>query len=847
MWHLTPVGGVDRGMRIIVCTFATAEYAGSAELLRHTALHQGGADEVVVYRERDVAPWFAEHPDLLRGQTRGYGWWSWKPWCILDAMRRWSLPGDVVIYCDAAMTVEGPLRPYAQAVRHALLFRLGGWRTKDYRNLCWTKRDTIAMMGMADDAHRDAVQLNAAVQMYRHTPRAMALLERYREWCSRREVIDDARALEDYPGYVDHRHDQSILSLLAVGCEDVDRARDPTQYGADDPVDDTTLPTVLGHHRARRRPVSVAVITPTVGGPHLEACVRSVQAQDLPNVAHYVVVDGPEHEAAVDAVLAKVRNRGVVRVLRLPHNTGAGGWNGHRIYGAMPYLVDADYVAFLDEDNEFDPDHLRGLVKAAVGARVPWAHSLRRIMDQAGADICPDNCESLGGITHTVCGPGDHLVDTSCFLLKRDLAIQHAHAWNVRARDPSGREPDRDLTRALLAAAPHVVVRRHSVRYRVGSTGLSVRPEFFLDGNQKLGYDFAGKRDLYVFHFSPQATRDALGCRRSRDRSYALDEWQMTLLRGLNDGFNLLDGYAAAPNIPHGAAVYVSVCQPEQVPWDLLKDRTDLWRVAYTAESPNIRHAAQWDPQLLAACFDAVLTYWRPLLDDPRVRTVWCPHNTHHLDLDDPLDRAQLRENRGTGASCAMVLERRDLAGTYAVPNLAGVTLTCLDSMRETLVRDLADVTVYGQGWDAAAARNPGVKLGHALHRSQDPRHAVDILKNYTFAVIAENCDAEGYASEKIYDAWMAGCVPLYYGSLPPQLGVPEGPDGGVYLDLRPFVAAGPDPSRRLQAFLDGLGPDRIAAWKARVAELRPDILRRVGTRAFADAFSAVSAGRPVT
>lgn len=823
-------------MRIIVCTFATAEYAGSAELLRHTALTHG-ADEVIVYRETDVAPWFREFPELLRGTTRGYGWWSWKPWCILDAMRRWSLPGDVVIYCDAAMTVEASLRPLAEAARHVLLFRLGEWRAKGYINRRWTKRDTFAMMGMADDEHREAAQLNAAVQVYRHTPRATALLERYREWCSRREVIDDARVTEDYEGYVDHRHDQSILSLLAVGCEGVTLARDPTQHGARDPHDGPELPTVLDHHRARRRPVRVAVVTPTVGGPHLEACVRSVQAQDLPNVTHYVVVDGPEHGPAVDAVLAKVRNRAPVRVLRLPHNTGAGGWNGHRIYGCAAWLVDADYVAFLDEDNEYDPDHLRHLVRAAVEARVPWAHSLRRIVDQEGREVCPDNCESLGGITHTACGPGDHLVDTSCFLIARDLAIRVSTNWNVRARDPSGREPDRELTRALLAVEPHAVVRRHSVRYRVGSTGLSVKAEFFAQGNAKMGYDFAAKRDLYVFHFSPQATRDFLGCRRRRDRSYALDEWQMTLLRGLDDDFNLLDGYAAAPNIPRGATVYVSVCQPEHVPWDLLKARPDLRRVAYTAESPNIRHAVQWDPELLGACFDAVLTYWQPLLDDPRVRTLFCPHNTHHLDLDDPLDRAQLRENRGAGASCVMVLERRDLAGTYAVPNLPDAPLTCLDGMREALVRDLADVTVYGRGWDAAAARNPGIKLGHALHRSQDTRHSVDIMQDYTFAVIAENCDAQGYASEKIYDAWMAGCVPLYLGSLPAQLGVPEGPDG-VYLDLKPFVQAG-EPSRGLQAFLDGLGPDRIAAWKARVARLRGDILRRVGTRAFADALRA--------
>lgn len=840
--------------RTVVCTFATEAYAGSAEVLRHTALRVGLADEVIVFREADVAPWFAAYPELRGG--RGYGWWSWKPWCVLEAMRR-SRPGDVVVYCDAAVAFVAPLTAHADAVRHALLFRLGGWQRADYRNRCWTKRDTFAMMECADDEHRDAVQLNAAVQVYRHTPEAVAFVERYRSWCTRREVIDDARVLENYAGFVDHRHDQSILSLLAVGCPDVDVARDPTQHGADDPTDGPGLtpvpcapPQLLDHHRARRRPVRVAVVTPTVGGPHLRACVASVQAQDLPNVVHYVVVDGPRFRDGVLGVLREFRGRGEVHVVELPHNVGSGGWNGHRVYGAMPWLVDAKFVAFLDEDNEFDADHLRHLVREVVATRVPWGHSLRRIVDQDGRDVCPDNCESLGGITHTVCGPGDHLVDTSCFLIDRDLAISVAGAWNVRARDPSGREPDRELTKLLLSTAPaHAAVRRHSVRYRAGSTAASVQASFFERGNAELGYDFAARPDLYVFHFDAAATAALLACRRRADRSYALDEWQMTLLRGLDraapaaagpghPGFNLLNGYACAPRVPRGAAVYVSMCHPHEVPWDWLRERVDLWRVAYTAESPNIRHAAQWDPERLRACFDVVLTYFQPLLDDGRVRTVFCPHNTHHLDLDDPLDAAQLRSNRGAGRSCCMVLERRDLGGQYSIPNLPGVTLTCLDPLRELVVKDLDDVTVFGQGWDAAAARHPGVKLGHALHRSRDPRHSVDIMQDFTFAVIVENCDAEGYVSEKLFNALMAGAIPLHYGGgVPAALDVPKGVQRGVYLDVRRLAGASCPPeavSRVLRDFLRGLTDAEVAAWRQRVADLRADVLRRVGTAAFA-------------
>lgn len=909
--------------RLLVCTFATAEFAGSAELLRHTALHAGGADEVHVYRESDVAPLFEEHPDLLPG-SRGHGWWAWKPWCILRTLRA-ANPGDAVVYCDAAVMATAPLAPLAPPPgAHARLFRLGGWSREGYRNEAWTKRDAFAFMGLATPAHRAAHQLNAGVQAYRAGPAAEAFVGEYLSWCVQRRVVDDACAVANYPGFRDHRHDQSVLSLLAVGRPGVAVSRDPTQHGTEDPETpevlelrrangcrgddgrgDVVTAPLLDHHRARRRPVRVAVVTPTRGGPHLAGCVASVQAQALPNVHHYVVVDGPEHEEAVRVALAPFAGRKPVHVLVLPHNVGAGGWNGHRAYGSMPWLVDGDYVAFLDDDNAMDPDHLLSLVKAVTAAgggpdRPRWAYSLRRIVDREGREVCRDSCESLGGIAPTVCGRDDRLIDTSCYLLERDLAIETAAVWNARFRDPSGRpEPDRELAKVLLSGAPHACVRRHTLAYRVDSTAASVGADFFVRGNALRGHDFEAYDDLYVFHFSPDATRRFLETRRRQDRSYALDEWQMTLLRGL-DGrpvggngrasqgdepdagggtsgqavlprrFNLLDGYECAPNLPPGSAALVCLCQPDQVPWDFLRSRPDLRRVAYTLESPNVRHAAQWDPALLAECFDVVLTYADFLLKDPRVRAAFCPHNTHHLDLgrdgddddvggkdDDgvgsspepanPCDAGQLdRVNRDAGRSVCMVLERRDLSGSYEIPGTSpAVRLECMDPWREALMRDLRDATVFGVGWDAAAARNPGLRVGHTLHRSADPRHAVDIVQDHTFVVIVENCLVDWYCSEKFWDALLAGAIPLYMGSVPPQLGVPEGVEDGVYVDLRRVLDGVPmeRASAALQAFLDGLTDGQIRDMKARVLERRADLLRRVGVHAFADAVRRALSG----
>ena len=868
--------------KVVLVTFATKDYYGAQEALRHSALLGGGFDEVHAFREADVADFFAKHPAHLVN-SRGYGWWAWKPYLIARTLKRLD-EGDLLVYCDSTMVFEraatsavtrGHVAGEFQGIvdlpenRSVRLFALGGWNKHDYRNARWTKRATIEAM---DPKMRclvdDPVQLNAGIQVYRNTPMARAFVSEYRRWCSDLSIVnDDGKDLPGIDGTIeDHRHDQSVLTLLANTPEwedEVSIVRDVTQYGVDDPTpvrntddfwggavpDPAADGPVVFHHRKKLRLPKVAVITPTTGGPFLVECVASVQRNKLPNVEHWVVTDGEEHRAKVDAVLANFAGKMPIVNLVLPRNVGAGGWNGHRVYAGIPPILDADFVCYLDDDNAVDPDHYRDLLSACLGNDTRWAHSLRRIVDRDGKRVCDDNCESLGGITHTVNGMGDYLIDTSCYMLRRDLAVDLAPVWNARFRDPDREEPDRALCKALLSSSPGSVVRKHSLVYRVGSTDRSVTADFFRRGNAVRRHNFARHEDVYVFHFSAAATATYMKLRSETDgTSHALDEWQMTLWKGLDGAyglpgdtqrFNLIDGYASAPNLPHGATVLVTMCHPEALPLGFLAERTDLRRIVYTLESPNVRHQKQWDVGFLKKHFDVIMTYWKPLLDDPRVRTVFTPHNTHHGDLDNPIDRmGLLRHNRSaygapTPRSCAMVLERRkELYDKKYTIN--GVALRSLDRMREDLVIGLRDVTVFGKGWKAlveGVGAVIGIKLGHDVHRSDDPKSSVDLLQNYAFAVIVENCDAEWYASEKLYDALSAGCVPLYWGSVPPQLEIPEGPETGVYIDLR---ARGLDCGFKVQHFLDGLSDDTVAAMRQRVVDLREGILRKVGTEAFA-------------
>lgn len=814
--------------RIHVITFATPDYANSAEVLRHSAVLNGNADTFRIYTPRDECVKRFLGASGLNESDRACGFWGWKSAIIAESLidRPEVLEGDIVVYVDAAAMVERDLRESLNTSDKSWtvkLFRLGQAETKNYANSRWTKPSALDAMN-ATRAEREAFQVNAAVQAYRKCDDSAAFVEDYETWC------ENANVLRDEPGFPNHRHDQSVVSVLAVRYGHiVTLCRDPTQYGtSDQKLDASDGEPWLDHHRRRiGRIPTIAVITPTIGSEYLEEAVRSVATQTVPGVQHWIVVDGPEHERAVDAAIAGWKAKTNIRVVRLPQNVGAGGWNGHRVYGSIPWIVDTSHVAFLDEDNFWDQDHLESLLGVMRSSKAQWAFTLRRVVLPDGTFVCEDRCESLGLIHHTVCGKGDYLVDTNCYLVDRDLAIQTSPVWNARFRDdrPNRPEPDRALCISLASAAPFAAVRRSTVSYRLGGSERSVQGGFFEAGNRTLGLEL-WKPDLYLFHFNEASTARFFETRKKDDRSYALDEWQMTTCRGLGEKFNLMNGFTNAVSIPPGSTVLVNVCIPQDLPLEFLATRTDVRRVAYTLESPNIRHSEQWGSDFLKKHFDVLLTYFEPAFSSKGIETIFCPHNTHHLDLANRRDVGVLRRNAGGSNDVCMVLEYRPgLSGEFEID---GTKLSCLDPKRGELVEKLLDVTVVGRGWDSYGKNPTGLKVANSASKTGDTKHAIDWYAEHTFALVIENVDADGYVSEKLYDALIAGAIPLYFGNVSKRLldHVPE--LEGLYVDIKGKT------SEEVQKLVDGFSREDVDAFRARIYERREAVLAKVGVKEFA-------------
>lgn len=221
--------------------------------------------------------------------------------------------------------------------------------------------------------------------------------------------------------------------------------------------------------------MKVAVVTPSIGSRFLNDCVKSVLNQTYQDLTHYIFVDGYEYRKPIFDT-CNDSPEGKIKFVILEENVGKG-WYGHRVYSACSFLVNADVICYLDEDNFIEPNHVERLV-AKLEEGNQWAYSLRKIYDRGGNYVCEDNCESLGKWPVYFNDKTFH-IDTSSFAVRRDIAVRVGHAWYGQWG------ADRQFFNALKQIYPtYDCTNEYSLCYRLDANPNSVNKEFFDKGNQ---------------------------------------------------------------------------------------------------------------------------------------------------------------------------------------------------------------------------------------------------------------------------------------------------------------------------------------------------------------------------
>jgi len=236
--------------RPVHVSYATANFSQAARILRRSA-RRFGLDTRIYGPDGPVAAGLrARHPAVMSAK-RGAGYWLWKPFIILDAMN--TVPdGTAVLYTDIALSfIADPAPLLALAARNPIC--LFGRAVYGPQRI-WTKRDCFVELDADTPEFWNLPQLWAGMQLYRAGPEARVFLGKLCEAMANEAALTDKpniHGLPDLPSLREHRHDQSILTILAHR-EGVTIFPDPSQFGGwEVQPPDTPFRQIFHLHRKR--------------------------------------------------------------------------------------------------------------------------------------------------------------------------------------------------------------------------------------------------------------------------------------------------------------------------------------------------------------------------------------------------------------------------------------------------------------------------------------------------------------------------------------------------------------------------------------------------------------------
>ncbi|MFI4939087.1 MAG: tetratricopeptide repeat protein [Burkholderiales bacterium] len=192
---------------------------------------------------------------------------------------------------------------------------------------------------------------------------------------------------------------------------------------------------IFGRNSNLQKPFDVAVVMQTLGRDSILEAVSSVYAQDNAiSIQLLIGVDSPLGNFTRLSEFLETAPDHITPCLFYPgYSTSVrhGGLHPERCGGALrtllSYLVNARYIAYLDDDNWWEPNHLGSLLNAIRGRE--WAFALRWFAHPLSRKpVCIDDWESVGP------GRGDFRekfggwVDPNCLMIDK-LACEPALRW----------------------------------------------------------------------------------------------------------------------------------------------------------------------------------------------------------------------------------------------------------------------------------------------------------------------------------------------------------------------------------------------------------------------------------
>lgn len=234
----------------IIISFATNLKWYKAQTYLVESAKKNGFNGAISYTDKNKEwNFLKDYKDITT--VRGYGYWRWKTEILLDAMSQVN-DNDIVAYIDSGNVIINSLDYIFKICeeQNIVLFdnRDGSPTGAIHNNKNWTKRDCFILMDCDRDEYYNGPQVDASYQFYKKTPDVIEFLKQYDTYCRNENIISDLPNItkDNLPEFKDHRHDQSILSLMAIK-NNIKLLPEPSEWG--NHLTDRPYPQLFWHHR----------------------------------------------------------------------------------------------------------------------------------------------------------------------------------------------------------------------------------------------------------------------------------------------------------------------------------------------------------------------------------------------------------------------------------------------------------------------------------------------------------------------------------------------------------------------------------------------------------------------
>lgn len=213
---------------ITAISYANVKFIPHQLFHAFTAKFVGKADRVIMYGPKSIDNEFRAKHERILSCPRGAGLWLWKPYVCLKALSGMN-NGDYLFYADSGSYYVDRLS------------FLRDWMTRNSCDLLpfslhliekfYTKQSLFSLLGCDGVEYRDTWQVLATCFMVRKTSETVDFFSEYLRLAGLPGVLEDPGSHEEQlDGFVAHRHDQSLFSLLCKK-HGLKAWRDPSEWG----------------------------------------------------------------------------------------------------------------------------------------------------------------------------------------------------------------------------------------------------------------------------------------------------------------------------------------------------------------------------------------------------------------------------------------------------------------------------------------------------------------------------------------------------------------------------------------------------------------------------------------